>query len=181
MNARERAAKAAAEPERLVQIISFAIGAERFGAEIRDVQEIIMISTIAEIPNSPDFVEGVINLRGNVVPVLNLQKRLRVPGARPTGESAPERRILVIEIGGNETGCIVDSVPRIVSVSAAKISPPPDIGVAGVQSQYVGGVIHLDEGILVLLDFRKILSIEEKIALGTVFAMVPIASESAPR
>jgi len=166
MNARDRAARAAAEPERLVQMISFTIGAEQFGAEIRDVHEIIMISTITEIPNSPDFVEGVINLRGAIVPVLNLQKRLGMPGALPAGKSADERRILVVEIEGNLTGFIVDAVAKVLSAPAAGISPPPDIVAAGIRSQYIGGVIHLDEGILFLLDFRKIASVREKTVPG---------------
>lgn len=178
MNARDRTARAAAESERVVQMISFSIGAERFGVEILDVQEIIMMSAITEIPNSPDFVEGVINLRGNIIPVLDLRKRLRMRRTRPEGDRAPGTRILVVEIEGSVTGFIVDSVAKVLSVPAGKISPPPDIIVAGVQSQYISGVVHLEEGILVLLDFRKILSVEEKAVLGTVARVVPIAAES---
>ncbi|MEW6140939.1 MAG: chemotaxis protein CheW [Thermodesulfobacteriota bacterium] len=177
MNARDRTARAAAEPERLVQMISFTLGAERFGVEILDVQEIIMMSSVTEIPNSPDFVEGVINLRGNIIPVLDLRKRLRMRKLRPQEERAPGTRILVVEIDGNVTGFIVDSVAKVLSVPAQKINPPPDIIVAGVQSQYIGGVVHLDEGIMVILDFRKILSGEEKAALGTVSRMLPALSE----
>jgi len=168
MNSRDQIKRATQEAEQPVQMISFAIGSERFGVEILVVQEIIMMSAITEIPNSPDFVEGVINLRGNIIPVLDLRKRLRMRGKERSTEYKPTTRILVVEIEGSVTGFIVDSVAKVITIPAVKIAPPPDIIVAGVQSQYIGGVAHLDEGIIVVLDFRKILSIEEKDALGTV-------------
>jgi purine-binding chemotaxis protein CheW len=175
MNSRERITKAAPETEKVVQMISFTVGTERFGVEILDVQEIIMMSEITEIPNSPDFVEGVINFRGNIIPVLDLRKRLRLRGYRDFREYAPTTRILVVEIEGNVTGFIVDSVAKVISVPLPKISPPPDIIVAGVQSRYISGVVHLEDGILVILDFRRILSVEEKHALDTVPRMMPAA------
>ncbi|MBM3299840.1 MAG: purine-binding chemotaxis protein CheW [Deltaproteobacteria bacterium] len=181
MNKRDRITKAAPEVEKVVQMISFTVGTERFGVEILDVQEIIMMSEITEIPNSPEFVEGVINLRGNIIPVLDLRKRLRLRGYRDFRQYAPTTRILVVEIEGNITGFIVDSVAKVISVPLTRITPPPDIIVAGVQSQYISGVVHLDEGILVILDFRRILSVEEKHALDTVPRMVPAVLEGASR
>jgi len=80
MKGRDQTKKATPETEQAVQLISFSIGSERFGVQILVIQEIIMMSTITEIPNSPDFVEGVINLRGNIIPVLDLRKRLRLRG-----------------------------------------------------------------------------------------------------
>src|SRR5208283_1153900 len=116
-----------------------------------------MMSTITEIPNAPDFVEGVINLRGNIIPVLDLKRRLRLRNYKPP-EDKSGTRILVVEIEGEVTGFIVDSVAKVLSVASSKILPPPDIVVAGVQSQYINGVLHMDTGILVLLDFKRILS-----------------------
>ncbi len=181
MNRRDQMRKPIAEPEKFVQMISFTVGSERFGVEILVVQEIIMMSTITEIPNSPDFVEGVINLRGNIIPVLDLRKRLRLRGYGKGGLSKPGTRILVVEIEGNVTGFIVDSVAKVITVPAVRIAPPPDIIVAGVQSAYISGVVHLDEGILVILDFRKILSMEEKDALDSVSHMMPAGIEGASR
>lgn len=168
MNGRMQTKRTGAEVEEFVQMISFSIGSERFGVEILVVQEIIMMSAVTEIPNAPDFVEGVINLRGNIIPVLDLRKRLRLRGYREVVRHQPGTRILVVEIEGNVTGFIVDAVAKVISVPASKITPPPDIIVAGVQSQYISGVVHLEEGILIILDFRKILSIEEKEVLGSV-------------
>ena len=156
MNGGDQKARAIPEPEQLAQLISFSVGSELFGVEILVVQEIIMMSAITEIPNAPDFVEGVINLRGNIIPVLDLKRRLRLRNYQPPEDKAGAR-ILVVEIEGNVTGFIVDSVAKVLSVQTSKILPPPDIVVAGVQSQYINGVLHMDRGILVILDFRRIL------------------------
>ncbi len=177
MNGREQTRKTGAETDQYVQMISFSIGSERFGVKILVVQEIIMMSNITEIPNAPDFVEGVINLRGNIIPVLDLRKRLRLRGYREPARHQPGTRILVVEIDGNVTGFIVDAVAKVITVPSSKITPPPDIIVAGVQSQYISGVVHLDEGILIILDFRKILSLEEKDALGSVARIAPASAE----
>jgi purine-binding chemotaxis protein CheW len=181
MKRRDQTKKATQDTDEVVQLISFAVGSERFGVKILVIQEIIMMSNITEIPNSPDFVEGVINLRGNIIPVLDLRKRLRLRGAAKGGGHKPGTRILVVEIDDNVTGFIVDSVAKVITVPAGKIAPPPDIVVAGVQSQYINGVIHLDEGILIILDFRKILSMEEKDALGGVTRATSAAAEGASR
>lgn len=171
MKGRDQTKRATPETVEVVQLISFSIGSERFGVQILVIQEIIMMSAITEIPNSPDFVEGVINLRGNIIPVLDLRKRLRLRGGQRAGGTKPGTRILVVEIEDSVTGFIVDSVAKVITVPASKISPPPDIVMAGVQSQYISGVVHLDEGILIILDFKRILSLEEKDALGGVARM----------
>jgi purine-binding chemotaxis protein CheW len=181
MKGRDQTKRATPETVEVVQLISFAIGSERFGVQILVIQEIIMMSTITEIPNAPDFVEGVINLRGNIIPVLDLRKRLRLRGGARPGGHKPGTRILVVEIDDSVTGFIVDSVAKVITVPASKISPPPDIVMAGVQSQYINGVVHLDEGILIILDFRKILSLEEKDALGGVARLSPALVEGASR
>jgi purine-binding chemotaxis protein CheW len=80
-----------------------------------------------------------------------------------------------VEIDQNVTGFIVDSVSKVLTIPASRIFPPPEIIVAGVQSQYIAGVVHLDDGIMVVLDFRKILSVEEKSALDQVPTSLPQA------
>ncbi len=157
----------------IAQMISFSIGSEQFGLNILMVKEIIMIPEITEIPNSPDFVEGVINLRGEIMPVLDLRKRLRLRGVQTEAKRGPGNRILVVEIEGNITGFIVDSVSKVLSVPMNKVFPPPDIIVGGVQSQYISGVVHLDDRILVILDFGKILSHDEKDVLERVPRLAP--------
>ncbi|MFH0826047.1 MAG: chemotaxis protein CheW [Pseudomonadota bacterium] len=177
MNGRREAARAASEAEKMTQMISFNIGPEQFGVGILVVQEIIMISDITHIPNAPDFVEGVINLRGNIIPVLDLRKRLRLRLPTRAVAQRPGARILVVEIDEHVTGFIVDSVSKVLTVPASRIFPPPDIIVAGVQSQYISGVVHLEDTILIVLDFRKILSLEEKGQLEQVSRIRPEAAD----
>ncbi len=173
MNGRDQGRKSGPEPDSLVQMISFTVGAERFGVGILNIKEINMMSEITKIPNAPDFVEGVINLRGTIIPILDLRKRLRL--SLPPGQQdiKPGSRILVVEIEGNVTGFIVDSVAKVLAVPGSKVFPPPDILVAGVESQYISGVVHLDDGILIILDFRKILSLQEKGQLEQVSRTLP--------
>ncbi len=173
MIGKERFPKPSTELEEFVQMISFSIGNEHFGVKILAVQEIIMIPEITRVPNSPDFVEGVINLRGNIIPVLDLRRRLRLRGVAQADERKPGTRILVVETEGNVTGFIVDSVSKVLSIPSSKLFPPPEILVAGVQSQYIAGVVHLPEGILIILDFRKILSMDEKQGLDRVSKLLP--------
>jgi purine-binding chemotaxis protein CheW len=173
MNGKERFEKPASELEEYVQMISFSIGAELFGVKILVVQEIIMIPEVTKIPNSPDFVEGVINLRGNIIPVLDLRKRLRLRNVSRADERKAGTRIIVVETEGNITGFIVDAVSKVISVPSAKVFPPPEILVAGVQSQYIAGVVHLPEGILIILDFKKVLSMDEKQGLERVSKLLP--------
>ncbi len=145
------------EKEQLMQLVGFTIGKEQFGVNILLVQEIIRSAPITIVPNSPDFVEGVINLRGNIIPVIELRKRLNL-----FQESANEDTwILILDIGGKVTGFIVDSVSKVLKIPENSIEPPPDLVVAGLESQYIRGVCDTGEGLLIILDFNHILLSEE--------------------
>lgn len=145
-----------------LQLVSFVIGKEQFGVDILKVQEIIRMSPITSIPNSPDFIEGVINLRGNIIPVIDLRKRLRLAAMDQGNNGAKENtRILIIDVRDRVTGFIVDSVSEVLKIDSASIQPPPEIVVAGLKSQYLSGVCKLQERLLILLDFTQILQVDE--------------------
>jgi purine-binding chemotaxis protein CheW len=146
------------DKERLMQLVGFVIGKELFGVDILMVQEIIRETPITPIPNSPDFIEGVINLRGNIIPVIDLRKRLNL-----REETAPPGQIwiMILNVNGRITGFIVDSVTQVLKVPSNSIKPPPDIVVSGLQSQYITGVCRIDKRLLILLDFNRILLVEE--------------------
>ena len=146
------------DKEHLLQLVGFVIGQELFGVDILMVQEIIRETPITPIPNSPDFIEGVINLRGNIIPVIDLRRRLNLRGV-----SAPEGQIwiMILNVNGRITGFIVDSVTQVLKVPSNSIKPPPDIVVSGLQSQYITGVCRIDKRLLILLDFNRILLVEE--------------------
>jgi purine-binding chemotaxis protein CheW len=152
------ASRVDSDKEQLIQLVGFKIGKEIFGVDILMVQEIIRSAPITYVPNSPEFVEGVINLRGSIIPVIDLRKRLNLHGA----SYAKERDwILILDIGGRVTGFIVDSVTEVIKVQENSIDPPPDILVAGLHSQYIRGVCEIDNNLLILLDFNRILLVDE--------------------
>ncbi|BBO79874.1 chemotaxis protein CheW [Desulfosarcina ovata subsp. sediminis] len=141
------------------QLVGFVIGEERFGVDILTVQEIIRDVTITAIPDSPDFLEGVINLRGSIIPVIDLRKRLKLMVKPKVGGQA--LWIIILIVDGRITGFVVDRVTKVLNVPAASIKPPPDIVVAGLKSRYIKGVCKLDQQLLILLDFNRVLMADE--------------------
>lgn len=146
------------QKEKLMQLVGFVIGKELFGVDILMVQEIIREVQITAIPDSPEFIEGVINLRGNIIPIIDLRKRLNLYGQE---REKKKFWIIILNIQGRVAGFIVDHVTQVLKISSNSISNPPDIVVAGLKSQYIKGVCKIDPGLLVLLDFNRILLVEE--------------------
>jgi purine-binding chemotaxis protein CheW len=140
------------------QLVGFVIGNELFGVDILSVQEIIRDTTITAIPDAPDFLEGVINLRGRIVPVIDLRKRLKLVGP---DQLITDPWIVILTVEDRITGFVVDRVTKILNVPMESIKPPPDIVVAGLKSQYIQGVCKLDQRLLILLNFSRILLPEE--------------------
>jgi len=150
-------------PDELLQLVSFNIGREEFGVDILKVQEINRMITITKVPNSPDFVEGVINLRGRVIPVVDLRIRLGMEKI----EYGKNTRIIVVEIEGKTIGFIVDSVSEVLRIPKSITEPPPTI-VAGIQAEYITAIGKLEDRLLILLDLEKILAFDEKKQLQTI-------------
>ncbi len=153
------------DKEQLLQLVGFKIGQETFGVDILIVQEIIRSAPITYVPNSPEFVEGVINLRGSIIPVIDLRKRLNFDTTHYTQE---KDWILILDIQSKVTGFIVDSVTDVIKIQENNIDPPPDILVAGLQSQYIRGVCEIDQSLVILLDFSRILLTDEIRKLNSV-------------
>ncbi len=144
--------------ENVKQLVGFSIGSETFGVDILMVREIIRKMPITAIPDSPDFIEGVVNLRGNIIPVIDLRKRLKLV---KNPELNDDIWIVILDIGGRVTGFIVDNVSKVIKAPVSSIKPPPDIVAAGLKSQYIHGVCKLEDQLLILLDFRRVLMVEE--------------------
>ncbi|CAN2041176.1 purine-binding chemotaxis protein CheW [Candidatus Magnetomoraceae bacterium gMMP-15] len=147
------------EDDNTMQLVGFFIGKEHFGVNILMVQEIIKPAAITILPNSPDFIEGVINLRGSIIPVIELRKRLNL-SERPQDQKK-NIRILIVNVDHQVTGFIVDSVSKVIKIQKKTIEPPPDIITAGLASQYILGVCEIEKKLLIMLDFNKILQIKE--------------------
>lgn len=149
--------------DELLQLVTFSIGEEEFGVDILKVQEIIRTMEITKVPRAQEFVEGVINLRGKVIPIIDLRRRFGFSSK----EHDKHTRIIVIEINNMIVGFVVDSVSEVLRIPAATVEPPPPV-VAGVESEYISGVGKLQDRLLILLDLDKLLSSEDMEALAQV-------------
>ena len=145
-----------------LHLVTFRVGDELFGAPISAVQEIVRVPAITQIPQAPPFVEGVINLRGRVIPVVDMRKRLS--GAAADGDHA-KSRILVIEAGGRLVGVVVDEVSEVLKLSEERVEAAPPM-VSGIGNQYITGVGKLDGRLLILIDIERVLTGEELAALA---------------
>ncbi|MBD3383007.1 MAG: chemotaxis protein CheW [candidate division Zixibacteria bacterium] len=150
----------AGQAEQLLQMVSFRLGEELFGVDILKVQEINRLMEITKMPKVPDFVEGVINLRGRVIPIVDLRKRFHLPPV----ERNRETRIIVVDISGMMMGMIVDSVSEVLRLPASTIEPAPDI-TTSIESQYIRGVAKLEKRLLIFLDLSKVFLDKEKTEL----------------
>jgi purine-binding chemotaxis protein CheW len=141
------------EPDEL-QLVTFFIG-EQYGVPISQVQEIIRIGSITKVPNSLPYMEGVINLRGKVLPVLNLRKRLKLPGK----DISKESRIVVVEASTKIIGLLVDAVSHVIKVSPDVVEKAPE-EVLEVDSDYLTGVCKLKNGLVILIDLERLIKRE---------------------
>ena len=144
------------QDDELLQLVTFSIGDEEFGVNILKVQEIIRTMEITKVPRAPEFVEGVINLRGKVIPIIDLRRRF---GLAPKAHDK-NTRIIVIEINNIIVGFVVDAVSEVLRFPASTVEPPPPV-VAGVESDYISGVGQLQDRLLIMLDLDKLLSSED--------------------
>jgi len=141
----------------LLQLVSFKIGKEEFGVDILRVQEINKVISITKVPNSPYFVEGVINLRGKVIPIIDLRTRLGLEKI----EHNKDTRIIVVEFDSVTIGFIVDSVNEVLRISKSITEAPPEL-VTGINSDYITAVGKLEDRLLILLDLNKVINTNEK-------------------
>ena len=137
----------------LIQLVTFKIGEEEFGVDILKVQEIIRMMPITKVPNAPPFVEGVLNLRGKVIPVIDMRKRFGLRAA----ERDSRTRIKVMDLQGQVVGFVVDAVSQVLRIKESTVEPPPAV-VAGIGAEYMKGVGKLEDRLLILLDLDKLLN-----------------------
>jgi len=144
-----------------IQLVVFSLGREEFAVEVTQVREIMRMEEITRMPKSPHFVEGIINLRGQIIAVVELAKRLNLE----TGERSGETRIIVVETEDIKVGMIVDSVSEVLRVAADAVEPSPTLA-TDISAAYLQGVLKQDNRLIILLDLTKVLSLEEMVGLG---------------
>ncbi|AAM24371.1 purine-binding chemotaxis protein CheW [Caldanaerobacter subterraneus subsp. tengcongensis MB4] len=139
------------------QIVVFKLNSEDFCVDINQVVEIIRLQTIIKVPDAPSFVEGITNLRGTVIPIIDLKKRFNLP----TSEKNENNRIIVVNVTERPVGFIVDSVTEVLRVEDFTIQEAPDI-IKGIGREYITSIINLNGRLIINLDLHKILTEKEK-------------------
>lgn len=142
-----------------LQLVIFRLAKEEYGLPITKVQEINRLVPITKLPQTPAFMEGIINLRGRIIPVIDLRKRFQLAAA----EQSDDNRIIIVEVSGQTIGIIVDAVTEVVRLPGSSVEPPPPTFI--LDAQYIHGVGKLDERLLIMLDIDKILTSQEEIML----------------
>ncbi|MHC4250281.1 MAG: chemotaxis protein CheW [Planctomycetota bacterium] len=143
--------------EHEVQVVTFTLGREEYAIDILQVQEIVMMTEITRMPRAPKFIEGIVNLRGQMIPIIDMRKRFDLAEA----EHDSETRIIIVEIAGELVGMVVDGVREVIRLPDSAISPPPPM-IQGISAEYLNGIGQIGERLLIMLDLGKILSADEQ-------------------
>lgn len=136
------------------QYVIFKLGAETFGLDINKVKEIIVYQEPTQMPGSADVIEGIINLRGHIIPIFSLRKKfnfLETDNSRRT-------RIIVVEAGSNTVGIVVDGVSEVVMISGSVIEKPSSLLTSNIDENYITGVAKMESGLIIILDLEKVIS-----------------------
>ena len=153
-----------AETDESFQLVTFQLGSELYGVDIMDVKEIVKIQAVRLIPNAPFYVEGIINLRGEVIPIINLHKRFYIKKMEvqsdDDGMSEDEGGFIILDIEGNKIWIIIDRIERVVPVNRDEVKPPPQM-IAGIGTEYIQGVVRQNDNYLIILDTRRLFSAKE--------------------
>lgn len=140
-----------------IQVVSFKLGAEEYGVDIAQVQEINRMVSVTHVPRAPKFMEGVINLRGQLIPIIDLRTRFGMERAEHTKNT----RIVVTEIGAKRVGMVVDSVSEVLRLPVEEIEDAPEM-LTGVETEYIRGVGKVEDRLIILLDLARIISLAER-------------------
>ena len=152
--------------ERQLQMVTFQLGDESYGIDIMDVEGIVKVEEVREIPNSPVYVEGIFNLRGDIIPVISLHKRFHIRKMELSDEDELLSGFIIINVDGMQLAVVIDKVSRVVSVDLDEIQPPPQM-LSGIGAEYIQGVVNREEDYLIILDIRRLFSVRELQALET--------------
>ncbi len=152
-----------------IQVVSFKLGSEEYGVDIAQVQEINRMVSITHVPRAPKFMEGVINLRGQLIPIIDLRTRFEMARAEHTKNT----RIVVTEIGTKRVGMVVDSVSEVLRLNTDAIEPAPEM-MTGVDTEYIRGVGKIEDRLIILLDLARIISSGEKREMETAELAEPV-------
>lgn len=143
-----------------MQYVVFRLGQERFCVDISNVSAIQEYKEITPVPNSPKYIEGVINLRGDIIPVVNLKRRFNITET----ERSDETRIINISFNGKDIGFLVDEASQVLRIGQENIEPAPEI-IKGKDRGYISGIAKIDDRIAIVLDLEHIFNEDERVAV----------------
>ena len=147
-----------------LQVVLFRLGKQEFGAPISEVKEIIMMPDVTPMPNAPGFIEGIINLRGQIIAIIDLRKRFDLPRT----ERVEQARIVVVQAAGETVGIIVDTAPEVLRLPLTEIEATPTFVASKIPTKYVDGVGKRGDQLFIMLNLEELLSTEEVAALQKV-------------
>jgi purine-binding chemotaxis protein CheW len=151
--------------DELIQLVSFMLADEEYGVEVLKVREIIRMPTITKMPNVPQHVEGIINLRGKVIPIISMRRRFNLM----ENENNSQTRIIIMDVSGSLTGFIVDAVSEVIRVHSSEIQPPPSMVLSGgIDQEFITGVINHAERLLIIMDIDRMFSDDERESFGAI-------------
>ncbi len=145
----------------IVQVVGFMLGNEHYGLDIMGVEEIIRLVDITPVPRAPSFVEGIINLRGRIIPVVDLRKRLKMP----TGGKDDTSRIIIMKVDTRRLGFIVDKVEEVLHIPEENVESAPGMSA---NNKYVDGVARINNKMVIILDVIKIFTPDEHMQLSKI-------------
>ena len=143
------------------QLVTFQLGPENYGLDIMEVKEIVDYEEIRPIPNAPSYIEGIYNLRGDIIPVISLHRRFQIQRA----EDIEEDSLLIITIDGMQLGIVIDRILRVMGIETGDIQPPPKM-ITGIGAEYIRGVVHQENEYLIILDSDRLFDPRELKAIG---------------
>lgn len=154
------------------QLVVFELANEHYGVDIAAVESIIKMQPITAVPQAPAFVEGITNLRGSVLPVMDLRKRFGLSGREQKTEiTHDDKRIVVVSMDGMKIGMIVDAVSEVLRVQEEAIEPPPPM-VTTINSAFITGIAKVGERLIILLDLARVLTVSEKDEMANLEAVL---------
>jgi purine-binding chemotaxis protein CheW len=145
------------------KLVTFRLGDDLFAADIFSVERVLRYTAPTTVPDMPDYIEGVIDYQGRVVPIVNLRRRFEMS----EGEVRNETRILVLHGGGEWIGVVVDGVTAVTAFDPASVAPPPKL-FRGLTAEYLKGIVRMGERLVIFLDVERLLSSTERIAIDRV-------------
>ena len=142
------------------QLVTFQLGEELYGVNIMDVKEIVRVQSIRNIPNAPSYVEGIFNLRKEIIPIINLHKRFHIKKLAASEEDELLSGFVILDIDGMKLGIIIDRISRVVTIEQESVQPPPQM-FSGIGAEYIHGVVRQEEGYLIILAIRDLFNPKE--------------------